>query len=318
MRRLAVIVGPLLAMIVGLVVVIVSRPESHTAVGDTSVPFTDDPYRGLGAWIDVFDYVPAYQSNGQPPALTADYVDTLASHGVRTLYIQAARFDDRTPNGLVAPDLLVPFIKRAHAKGMRVVGWYLPKFINVDQDLARLVGIARYDVDGQYFDGLGVDIEDNQSVPDPRDRNVRVLELSKRLRDAVGKDAVISAHVPPTVQLEVINPNYWPDFPWRDLARYYEVWQPMMYWTLRTVESGYQDPYRLTTESVRRMRDLLQDETALVHPVGGIADEVTPEQLTAYISALHDVGAIGGSLYDAATTELNPALWPILQQELAT
>jgi hypothetical protein len=266
----------------------------------------------------VFDYVPAYQSNGQPPALNADYVDTLAAHGVRTIYIQAARFDDRTPNGLVAPDLLVPFIKRAHANGMRVVGWYLPKFLDVDQDLARLVAIAHYDVEGQHFDGLGVDIEDNQSIPDSRDRNVRLLELSKRLRQAVGDDAVISAHVLPTVQLEVINPSYWPAFPWRDLDRYYQVWQPMEYWTLRTVESGYQDPYRLTTESVRRMRELLRDGTALVHPVGGIADQVTPEQLTAYVTALHEVGAIGGSLYDAATTEVNPGLWPILQQELAT
>jgi hypothetical protein len=316
-KRLSVIVAPLLAMIVGLAAVIVSRPD-HSASGYTSVPFTADPYRGLGAWIDVFDYVPAYQSNGQPPALNAAYVDTLAAHGVKTLYIQAARFDDRTPDGLIAPDLLVPFIERAHANGMRVIGWYLPKFIDVDQDLARLVAIARYDQEGQHFDGLGVDIEDNQSIPDPRDRNVRLLELSKRLREAVGKDAVISAHVLPTVQLEVINPNYWPEFPWRDVDRYYEVWQPMMYWTLRTVESGYQDPYRLTTESVRRMRELLHDQDALVHPVGGIADQVTPEQLTAFVSALHDVGVIGGSLYDAATTEVNPALWVILQKELAT
>ncbi|MDQ1426290.1 MAG: hypothetical protein QOD72_3788 [Acidimicrobiaceae bacterium] len=317
MKRLTVIVGPLLAMIVGLVAVIVSRPN-HSAAGYTSAPFTVDPYHGLGAWIDVFDYVPAYQSNGKPPALSPDYVDTLAAHGVRTLYIQAARFDDRTPNGLVAPELLEPFIERAHAKGMRVVGWYLPKFLDVDEDLARLIAIARYDERGQHFDGLGVDIEDNQSVPDPRDRNVRLLELSRRLRDAVGKDVVISAHVVPTVQLEVINPNYWPEFPWRELDRYYQVWQPMMYWTLRTVASGYQDPYRLTTESVRRMRDLLQDPNALVHPVGGIADQVTPEQLAAFVTALHEVGAIGGSLYDAATTEVNPGLWVILQQELAT
>jgi hypothetical protein len=92
----------------------------------------------------------------------------------------------------------------------------------------------------------------------------------------------------------------------------------MEYWTLRSVESGYQDPYRLTTESVRRMRELIQDGNALVHPVGGIADKVTPEQLTAYITALHDVGSIGGSLYDAATTEANPGLWEILKAALAT
>ncbi len=61
---------------------------------------------------------------------------------------------------------------------------------------------------------------------------------------------------------------------------------------------------------------MLHDPNTLVHPVGGIADQVTPEQLTAFASALHDVGAIGGSLYDAATTEVNPGLWALLQQEL--
>ena len=317
MKRLTIIVGPLLAMIIGLMMLVEARP-SDDAHGYTSVPFTVDPYRGLGAWIDVYDYVPEYQQNGESPAFDAGYVDVLAAHGVRTLYIQAARFDDRTPEGLVSPDLLLPFLARAHAHGMRVVGWYLPKFLDVDQDLNRLVAIAHYDIAGQHFDGLGVDIEDNQSIPDPGDRNVRLHQLAKKLRAAVGDDAVISAHVPPTVQLEVVNPNYWPDFPWRDLHRYFQVWQPMAYWTLRTPESGYQDAYRLTTESVRRMRELLHDDKAMVHPVGGIADKVTPDQLTAYIAALKDVDAIGGSLYDAATTEMNPGLWAILQQELAT
>ena len=50
-------------------------PASHG--GD----FTVDAYEGLGAWVDVFDYVPAYQNGGVAPTVTAEDVDTMAASG---------------------------------------------------------------------------------------------------------------------------------------------------------------------------------------------------------------------------------------------
>jgi len=48
----------------------------------------------------------------------------------------------------------------------------------------------------------------------------------------------IGAIVLPPVVLEVVNTNYWPNFPWHGIAPFYDVWQTMGYWTNRTQSSG--------------------------------------------------------------------------------
>src|SRR5215204_7159959 len=79
------------------------------------------------------------------------------------------------------------------------------------------------DVDGQRFDGVAVDIEWTDSVPDPTLRSRRLVELSERLRSSAsaggaGAGGALGAIVPPPVQLEDVNPDLWPAFPWRELA----------------------------------------------------------------------------------------------------
>jgi hypothetical protein len=267
-------------------------------------------YEGLGAWVDVFDFVPAYQNGGVPPTVVAADVDTMASLGVKTLYLQAARNDERT-NGPVAPDLLVPFLERAHRHGMRVVGWYYPDFASVDTDLERLLQIAHFDVGGQRFDGVSVDIEDNQVVADPAERSRRLVDLSRRLREALGPDATISATVLPAVLTEVLNPTYWAGFPWAELKPYYDVWMPMAYWSFRDAGSPYKSGYTYTVESVRRMRALVGDPNLKVHPVGGIADLITETETRDFLRALTDTDSLGGSLYDYRTT--NGGIWGVLR-----
>ncbi len=259
---------------------------------------TTASYEGLGVWIDAFDFEPNYQGEGggEPP-LTPASVEEFADLGVRTIYLQAARLDDRAPGVLLDEGLLADFLVRAHARGIDVVGWYLPLFGDVDADLERLLAIADFDAKGHRFDGIGVDIEYIEAVPDPEERSVRLVELSQRLRQARPEDA-LSAIVPPPVQLEVINTSYWPRFPWRDLDRYYDVWMPMAYWTVRTEASGYRDAYRYSEESTRRMRANLGRPDALVHIIGGIGDETTSADLDGLRRALEATGSIGGSIYD--------------------
>src|SRR5260370_33624766 len=54
-------------------------------------------YRGLGTWVDVFDYVPAFQNAGDDPAVTTGSFDDMARLGVKTVYLQAAQADHRSP-----------------------------------------------------------------------------------------------------------------------------------------------------------------------------------------------------------------------------
>lgn len=259
---------------------------------------TTDSYEGLGVWIDAFDFEPNYQGDGaSPPPLSPAAVNEFADLGVRTIYLQAARLDDRAPGLLLDEGLLADFLLRAHARGIDVVGWYLPLFDDVDADLERLLAIADFRVKGHEFDGIGVDIEYIEAVPDPEERSARLVTLSQELDRALPDDA-LSAIVPPPVQLEVVNPLYWPRFPWRDLDRYYDVWMPMAYWTVRTEASGYRDAYRYSEESTRRLRANLGRDDALVHIIGGIGDATTTEDLAGLRRAIEDTTSIGGSIYD--------------------
>jgi hypothetical protein len=256
---------------------------------------TASVYGGLGVWIDAYDFSPTYAGAEPPvaPAVVAEW----AALGVRTVYVQASRSD--AAGVLLEPDLLAELLLRAHAADLLVVGWYLPTFADVDADLERLVAIAEFDALGHRFDGLAVDIEHIEAVPDPDERSARLVALSAELRDRRPGEA-IGAIVPPAVQLEVVNPAYWPRFPWRALETSYDVWLPMAYWTTRA-GTPYADAYAYTEESTRRMRANLGRPDVVVHPIGGIGDRTTVDDLERFREALVATGAIGGSLYDWAS-----------------
>lgn len=254
-------------------------------------------YGGLGTWVDAFDFDPAYRAEGTDAAVTPDVIDEWADLGVRTVYVQAARIDDRATGRLLDEGLLAEFLMHAHARGLEVVGWYLPRFEDVDADLDRLLAIAEFDALGHRFDGVAVDIEYIEGVPNATERSARLIELSRRLREE-REDEALGAIVPPPVQLEVVNPSYWPDFPWQALDTSYDVWLPMAYWTVRSPESGYRDAYRYSEESTRRMRNNIGRPDVVVHIVGGIGDQTTSADLEDLRRAVEDTGAIGASIYD--------------------
>lgn len=274
------------------------------------VPVVRDltPYEGLGTWIDAFDYGAAYQQEGHDPPVSPDDVEDIADAGVRTIYLQANRDDERSPDGWVDEGLVAEFLVRAHEHGLRVVAWYLPTFASVRTDLERLQDLLEYEVDGHRFDGVGVDIELTERVPDTHRRNERLLRLSRQLAEVAGADPV-SAIVLPPVLLEVVNPDFWPAFPWAELEPLYDIWLPMAYWTLRHPDSGYQHGGRYLQASTERLRTNLGDGAALVHGIGGIGDEVTGAQLVDFVAALEATDAVGGSIYDWATlSEANRSL----------
>ena len=192
---------------------------------------------------------------------------------------------------------------RAHASGIRVVAWYLPKFYDLDSDMRRLLAMRDFRADGQGFDGIGLDIEWTKDVPNAAERNVRLIDLSRRLRRPSARAALSAIPLPP-VLIETINPRYWPDFPWRELAPLYDVWMPMAYWTFRTQSSGYRDAYRYTEENVRRMRINLGLPDAVVHPIGGTDNKSSDDDYRNFVRACVDSRSIGGSIYDWRTTPM--------------
>lgn len=268
-------------------------------------------YRGLGTWVDVFDYVPAFQNAGNDPAVTTASFADMAHLGVKTVYLQAAQDDERSPGDTIDAKLLGRMLSAAHKADLRVVAWYVPHFDDVNADLRRLRALMAFKSGGKGFDGLAVDIEYNRAVPDVDERNTALIDLSKRVRKAAG-DRPVGAIVLEPVFLDVVSPDYWPQFPWRRLASLYDVWLPMSYWTNRSADSGYKDGFKYTDENIRGVRDNLREKNAPVHAIGGIADSALPKDEAGFLRAVKKDGAIGWSMYDYNTTA--SSAWPQLRR----
>ena len=276
-------------------------------------PRTVDSYRGYGTWVDVFDYSPPYA--GQVPSLQASDLRSMADAGVRTVYLQAARLDDRSPSGLEDRWLLADWLLTADELEIDVVAWYLPRFGEGTADLERVQAMIDFEVLGRRFDGIGIDIEWTGDGVDDETRSSRLVELGQAAT-AANPDVPLGAIVLPPVLIEVVNEDYWPGFPWAEIAPDYEVWLPMAYWSFRSEASGYGDGYAYVEESVRRLRDNIGDSNALVHPIGGIGgidgidDPDNPAEPLAMLAeldnfalAVAETSGIGASMYDWNTLD---------------
>jgi hypothetical protein len=248
----------------------------------------------------VYDWSNEY-TGGKPSVGPAD-IDRKASLGVQTLYVQATK--QKSSSMIVDPQLLRPIIDRAHAHGMGVIAWYAPTLEDPALDLHKMLAMKALGVEG-----IGVDIE-SRAVGDVAERNRRLVDLSIALRQHLPQ-VPIAAVTMPAVLMEVINPNFWPAFPYRDISGAYDAWMPMDYWTSRTQSSGYRDAYRYTAENIDRLRAQLGNPSLPVHPIGGIGDTTSEADADAFHRAAAERNAIGGSVYDYHTT--GDALWPHLQ-----
>ncbi|MSO79782.1 MAG: hypothetical protein EXQ79_09290 [Acidimicrobiia bacterium] len=301
MRRRGLFVALACAVVAVVTGVVVADKPADAGERNTAA------FRGLGAWIDVFDYVPAFITRTGPPAVTIDTVDDLASLGADTIYLQAAIDDPRAKGLVVDRGLVGALLRRAHENDVRVVAWYYPQLVEPARDRHRLEALLDFRAHGDRFDAVALDIESRQVV-DVVERNRRVVALTRQIRKVAG-DRAVGAIVYPAVQLEVVNPALWPDFPYRKLARHVDVWLPMAYWTYR--EDPYRDAARYTQESVRRLRNNLDDPEAAVHPVGGLGALSTPEDYAGLVRAARRMHALGWSVYDADTTATTA--WVVLR-----
>ncbi len=263
------------------------------------------PYDGLGSWVDMFSWSATFTPGGNPHFGLAD-IDAMAAKGVQNLYIQGA--SQTGPATVLEPDRLLALIARAHHDRIAIVVWYLPSLVNPADDLARLLAIGRLPAEG-----VAVDIE-SIDVANVAARNAALVGLSRQLRQTL-PDRPLGAIVMPATQLEVVNPYYWPSFPYLDLAPFYDAWLPMTYWTGRLAESGFRDGYRYTADSIHRLRlDLgpLLGPKAKVNPIGGVSvDGIAPGDMDAFVHAVNETGSTGGSIYEWPGTD--PAAWTVLR-----
>jgi hypothetical protein len=275
---------PTILLCVALVLGMAAAPASARSQPRTG------PHEGLATWLDIYD-----RKAWRHPGAT---VARLRSKGVRTLYMQTSnyqRFRD-----IIFRDELGRFLDSANAVDMKVVAWYVPSFQKVGVDLRRSMKAIRYtSPKGHSFDSFAMDIEAD-NVGKISKRNERLLRLSKKIRSAVGPDYSLGAIIPdPKTQ------RYWPNFPYRRVAKVYDVFLPMSYFTFRT--KGYRKVYDYTKASLRIVRRETGDARVPIHIIGGLAGDASRAEVKAFTRAAGEKRAIGASLYDLPL--MSPSDW---------
>jgi hypothetical protein len=101
--------------------------------------------------------------------------------------------------------------------------------------------------------------------------------------------------IPPTT-LEK-DTQRWPNFPWAELAKSYQLFMPMNYWTAHG-----KDPATATDLTKRNIEKTRKLTGKPVHIIGGLGDSADPKQVAAYVKACIESGSLGGGLYDYTTT----------------
>ena len=257
-------------------------------------------FRDLGAWVDLYDY-------GLDPKTA---IETMHSHGVKTVYLQTARYNSSAD--IVYPADVDAWLLEAHRAGMKVVGWYLPAYSEyMDTDVRRTVAIAQHrSPSGQKFDALGVDIEYKGATSSLSEFNANIVTHLDRVRSGAGSSFTIAAIVPSPVGMS-LSPSSWTGFPWAQIGSRTHVVMPMAYWSYRTdcSTNASHCPRQYAIDNVNQARALTGRP---VHIIGGIGNDVSASEVSQFVDGVRAANAYGGSLYDYRTT--SSSYWQYLEK----
>ena len=283
------------------VVPVVVLALAIVSVGAATAPAAEradaSVFGGLGTWVDIYD--------GAVYAAPERTAQRIASRQVRTVWVETA--NDGAAVDVVDPVRLGRLVDALHARGIRVVAWYLPGHVKPTLDQRRALAMLSFrTATGGAFDGVALDIESTK-LRNVSLRSRRAVTLARQLRAAAGD--VPLAVVPFNPRGLERRPATWPRFPWADLAASADAFAPMVY--TGGALKGFDATYGYVTRALRLLRLNTGDPDVQIHVAGGVADRMGPEELAGFVAAVEDVGGtIGVSLYDWMTT--TPRAWKAL------
>jgi hypothetical protein len=254
-------------------------------------------FGGLGTWVDIYD--------GAVYAAPERAAQRIAVRNVRTVWVETA--NDGAKVDVVNPVQLGRFVDALHARGVRVVAWYLPGHVKPAVDVRRSLAMLSFrTATGGAFDGVALDIESTK-LRNIGLRSQRAVALTRQLRQAASGTPL--AVIPFNPRGLERRPTTWPRFPWAELAANADAFVPMVY--TGGGLKGFDATYGYVTRALRLLRLNTGDPDAQIHVAGGVADRLGSEELAGFVAAVEDDGAtIGVSLYDWMTTP--PRAWKAL------
>jgi hypothetical protein len=290
-RTLTGVRALLIALAATLLVVATGAGAAPGATGqDASV------FGGLGTWTDIYDSR-VYAS----PETTAARI---AARGVKTVWAETANY--RASADVVQSPRLGRFVDALHARGIRVVAWYLPGHVNHGLDLRRARAMLSFrTATGQRFDGIALNIEGTKQR-NVNLRSKRAVDLTRRIRQDADVPLAIVPFNPRGLERR---PSTWPRFPWAELAEHVDAFVPMAY--TGGAYKGFDATYGYVTRAIRLLRTHTGSPDVAIHVAGGVANRLGPEELEGFAAAVADDGrTIGVSLYDWETTPASA--WRVL------
>jgi hypothetical protein len=280
-----------------VVVVAVAVASIAAAAAPAAENANSSVFGGLGTWVDIYD--------GAVYAAPERTAQRIATRDVKTVWVETS--NDGAKVDVVDPVRLGRFVDALHARGVRVVAWYLPGHVNPVLDLRRALAMLSFSTStGGSFDGVALDIESTR-LRNVSLRSQRAVALTRQLRAATGDTPL--AIVPFNPRGLERRPSTWPRFPWADLAANADAFAPMVY--TGGGLKGFDATYGYVTRALRLLRVNTGDPDVQIHVAGGVADRLGPEELAGFVAAVADDGnTIGVSLYDWMTTP--PRAWKAL------
>ncbi len=267
------------------------------AAAAPGAPSQEDVFGGLGTWVDIYD--------GGVYAAPEATARRIAARKVETVWVETANYG--ASSDVVKPGPLGRFVDALHARGVRVVAWYLPGHVNPGLDTRRALAMLRFrTATDQAFDGVSLNIEATK-LRNVTLRSQRAVALARRLREDAGSTPL--AIIPFNPRGLERRPSTWPRFPWAELAETADAFAPMVY-TGGAFE-GFDATYGYVTRALRLLRVQTGDPDVAIHVAGGVANRLGTEELEGFAAAVSDDGGtIGVSLYDWATTPARA--WPVV------
>jgi hypothetical protein len=272
---------------VALLVLVAALAALLPATPAAAVTSTGRPFADAGSWVSIFSGAAVWD---HPRAVVA----RMHREGVHTLFLQTASSSSPVGSLVYRPSQVGRFLGAAHARGMRVVAWYLPPLRDVGREYRRaMAAIDLRTPGGQRFDAFALDIEPSATTPAGTLRNDNLRRLSNRLRTAVGPTYQLGAIIPSPIGLSLA-PKFWPSFPYATVSRFYDVVLPMSYSTYRV--SGATATYDYTMGNIAFLRSVL-GPTVSLHVIGGNAGQSGRLETRAFVQACNDARVTGASMW---------------------
>ncbi|MBW3548304.1 MAG: peptidoglycan-binding protein, partial [Actinobacteria bacterium] len=241
---------------------------------------------GKGMWLYVTDQVEA----GNVDAL----VDRARHVGLTHIYVRTGS----SKSGFYAQPYLDQLLEKAHASGLRVIGWDFPYLYDVGDDVARAMAAITYTTPtGHRIDGFAADIETRSEGTNLTPEGAAAY--GHLLREAVGPRYPLVAVVPrPSSKMQRI-------FPYAAVLPPFDAVAPMTYWLNRQPDSDVVNDVTFLLPFGKPVIPVGQAYDGA--PEGGRPGPPPPDEIARFLAAAEASGAVGASFW--SWQHANQPIW---------